>query len=194
MNDPIVKSLVGRIQFAHHKIHESVLHLSQPELCQQPSPTAPPIGWHIFHIVRWADMFQASFPDQQHVWDRDNLASDSGLESANLGLLQTGATLSPHEATHIPLSIGKDRLTQYTEVVFGLSTDALKQITLDDLYTSRESILRIDFSTKPISEGKGVDVLLVDDISFHISHASRHLGMIEALIGTMFNRSGTATI
>ncbi|MEZ4618812.1 MAG: hypothetical protein R2867_25310 [Caldilineaceae bacterium] len=37
-------------------------------------------------------------------------------------------------------------------------------------------------------------VATVNDRLFHISHASRHLGMIEALRGTLFAVAGTASV
>ena len=36
--------------------------LTDEQLSKRPSQTAPPIGWHLWHIARWADRFQASFP------------------------------------------------------------------------------------------------------------------------------------
>ena len=105
-----------------------------------------------------------------------------------------GSTQSPQEATEVIVAIGQERLIEYAQTVFGMTVSALEVLTLEDLYTPRESILRINWSATPFTEGKGADVLLVEDLNFHSTHSQRHLGMIEALIGVMFNREGTATI
>lgn len=194
MRDPIVNSLIERTNWTHHKIYNMMDELTEQELCEQPSSAAPSIGWHGWHIARIADMLQASFPNRQQVWEKENLASTFGLDPSKLGLLQQGATLSPQDASTIPSVIGKERLINYARTVFDLSTEVMSSLTLDDFYARRESMLKIDWSTRPPSEGKGSEVVLIDDINFHLGHAQRHLGSMEATIGITLNRSGTATI
>jgi len=194
MSDPIVNSILENITWTQSRIIREASSLTEAEFCQQPSPTAPPIGWHVWHIARLADMFQASLPCREHYWEQAGLVAKFGLEPSRLGLLQMGATQSPQEAVDVIGTLGQERLIEYARSVFDMTDAALKELELEDLYTRRESILRIDWNARPFTEGKGADVLLVDDLKFHMTHSQRHLGMIEALIGTMFNREGTATI
>ena len=194
MSDPIVNSILENITWTQNRIIRETSSLSEEEFCQPPSPTAPPIGWHIWHVSRLADMLQASLPKREQHWERAGLVAKYGLEPSRLGLLQMGTTQSPQEAVDVIGALGQERLIEYAQSVFDMTDAALKELSLEDLYTPRESILRIDWDARPFTEGRGADVLLVDDLKFHMTHSQRHLGMIEAIIGVMFNREGTATI
>jgi hypothetical protein len=194
MSDPIAKELVGTVTWTQNRMIRETSGLTEEEFCQKPSPTAPPVGWHVWHIARWADILQASMTDQEQHWEKAELVAKFGLDQTKLGLLQMGSTQSPQEATEVIVTIGQERLIEYARTVFDMTVSALEVLTLEDLYTPRESILRIDWSATPLTEGNGADVLLVEDLNFHNTHSQRHLGMIEALIGVMFYREGTATI
>lgn len=194
MSDPIVDSILGNINWTQNRMLRDTSALTEAEFCRQPSPSAPPIGWHVFHVARLADMLQASFPNRQQFWDKEKLAAEIGLDPTKLGLLQMGATQSHADAANIPIVIGQERLIAYARSAFDLTDDVLQDLTVDDLYTPRESILKINWSAQPLTEGKGADGLLFDDVQFHMTHTQRHLGMIEALIGATLNREGTATV
>ena len=132
--------------------------------------------------------------DFQEHWEQAELVVKFGLDPTKLGLLQMGTIQSSQEAADVISTMGQERLLEYARSAFDMTDAALKELALADLYTPRESILRIDWSATPFTEGKGADVLLIEDLNFHSTHSQRHLGMIEALIGVMFNREGTATI
>ena len=194
MGDKVVDLLVQRTNRTHYYIDTTISKLSYDDLCLRPAPTAPPIGWHVWHISRWADWFQASFPSQTQVWEAQELSSNFGLDGMVLGPMQTGMTMSHDDAAQIPIIIGKERLIEYMKVVFALNETVLSDLTLDDLYQSRESFAKWDSVDGKIIRAKGKDVTLVEDIGYHFAHANRHLGMIEALIGAVLDRSGTASI
>ncbi|MDX1417666.1 MAG: DinB family protein [Candidatus Promineifilaceae bacterium] len=194
MSDPIVKKILDTISWTQNRMIRETSNLTEAEFCQQPSLAAPPIGWHVWHIARWADMLQASMTDQQEHWEQAELVVKFGLNPTKLGLLQMGSIQSPQEAADVISTMGQERLLEYARSSFDMTDAALKELALADLYTPRESILRIDWNATPFTEGKGADVVLVEDLNFHSTHSQRHLGMIEALIGAMLNREGTATI
>lgn len=194
MGDKIVDTLVERINRTHHYIELSTASLSFDELCLRSSLTAPPIGWHIWHIARWADWFQASFPNQSQIWESQNQVSELGLNNLALGPMQTGMTMSHDDAAQIPIVIGKDRLFNYMKAVFSANQTVLSNLTLDDLYESRESFAKWDTVDGEIVRSKGKAVTLIDDMGYHFAHANRHLGMIEGIIGITLHREGTASI
>lgn len=194
MGDKVVDLLVERMNRTHHYIDVTVNKISQEDLCLRPALTAPPIGWHVWHISRWADWFQASFASQTQVWESQQLSVSLGLDGMALGPMQTGMTMSHDDAAQLPVIIGKERLIDYMKTVFALNQTVLSNVTLDDLYQSRESFAKWDSVDGTIIRAKGKNVTLIDDIGYHFAHANRHLGMIEGLIGAVLNRSGTASI
>ena len=194
MDNRTVKLLAGDINWVHSLIYGNTKGLTEEELFKEPANTAPSIGWHVWHIMRWADMFQASFLGRSEIWKAQNLVSDFELDPSKLGPLQMGMELNNEEACAIPKAIGKTRLMDYTKSVIDACKQATSDLKDEDLYHSRKTIYKLDTSTKPATETEGEDVMTINDFLFHIGHASRHLGMIEALIGAVFSRSGTATI
>lgn len=89
--------------------------------------------------------------------------------------------MSHEEAARLPKIIGKQHIIDYATVVFNLIVEALEDVKLDDLYI-------------PVKADAPKPPLLIEDVLFLINHGGRHLGMIEALIGVVFEREGTASI
>ena len=57
MTNEVVNELTGPwfLPFPHRALLKFAEGLTDEQLARQPSPAAPPIGWHIFHVARWAD-------------------------------------------------------------------------------------------------------------------------------------------
>ena len=209
MTDPLIDELVGPwfLPFPHHAILRFAKELSDEMLVKPPSSTAPPIGWHVFHIARWADRLQASLPNRlpgdshqsdlpRQIWLVEEVANAWGIDSSALGWLETGSGMTKEQAVSIA-SVGRAMLIEYAEKVFLAADDATKHLHDHELTQERNSIipgLRIDSETGTL-ETTGPRLVTVHfDLLFHLSHASRHLGMIEALKGAVLSVAGTATV
>jgi hypothetical protein len=89
-----------------------------------------------------------------------------------------------------------NKLIDYACQVF---KKAEKQISLIDsaqLHETRQSILpqlKKSPKGKPVIAGTR-QAPVFDDLLFHVTHAARHLGMIEALRGVLFAIPGTASV
>lgn len=205
MDNIVFDTLAQRIRMTNAYLLKVTEDLTDEQLCKRPSPTAPPIGWHLWHISRWADRFQASFPkrgdgnvDQpadpnRDIWHLENLASQWELNAATLGVLETGAGMEHDVAAFIPRIIGKHNLLHYARRVFAASEQTLSNLSPAELDNPRTSIMEFEIIGNSIQEAPGKDTTHMADISFHISHANRHLGMIEALRG-LLDMNGTATV
>lgn len=195
MTETINNRFIGTIQFTHGKILALTEELTDEQIAQQPSPTAPPIGWHLFHIARWADRLQASFSNDGEVWQNEGLAKQWGLTPEMLGLLETGAGMSVEHAVTVA-ALGKTMLLAYASRTFGKAEQAVEAVSSDQLEQPRQSILpQLEVSsTGQPSFTNDREVVVTNDLIFHISHANRHLGMIEALRGALFSISGTASV
>ena len=157
-----------------------VQDLEEEDFCRQPSRVAPPIGWHLWHIARVDDTMQADIYDHTQVWERDNMVTMFQLDPNKLGTRQMGPEMSHEDAVQVTRAIGKSNIVSYSQNVFTLLSERIDGMELEDL-----TVLKIN--------PKGIEQTVHERILAHISHGERHLGMIEALIGVMFDREGTAT-
>ncbi len=208
MNDASVQNVAGLIRWTHDRILAITQDLSDGQFAQQASPTAPPIGWHVFHIGRWADRLQASLPidlqpadpasvPRHEIWVDADLARRWEAAPDSLGWLETGAGMDIEAAVSIA-SIGKPTILEYAQQSFEKANVGVSQLKVEQLLQTRPSIrphyrisptgqLQIDYAEERL-------VTVLNDLLFHISHASRHLGMIEALRGVLFTLKGTASV
>ncbi|MCO5185274.1 MAG: DinB family protein [Anaerolineae bacterium] len=207
MTNQIAGSIVDGIAWTQQAMLQLVQDMSDETLAKQPGETAPPMGWHIFHIARWADRLQASLPNRlpadshpselpDQIWLVENVAQAWGVDPNTLGWLETGPGMKVEDAV-VVASVGRARLTAYAEKVFQATDDALKQLHDGDLTQERNRIIPgLEFDAESwtlTTTGPNVGSLF-DDLDFHSGHASRHLGMVEALKGVMLPVRGTATV
>ena len=205
MDSTVFQTLVQRLHNVNSNLLKVTQDLSFEQLCKRPSLTAPPIGWHLWHISRWSDRFQASFPKRgdglskeysnpnRDLWHIENLAAQWDLSPTTLGVLETGAGMEHDVAATIPKIIGKENMLNYARRVFVASEQALSSLTVSELDHPRTSILELEILGSSLQEAPGEETTNIADILFHITHANRHLGMIEALRG-LLDMNGTATV
>jgi len=190
MSDLIAREIAERLAKTHARLLEIVADLSEDQVGWRPDPHAPPIGFHLWHIARWADRVQATLPAMSaalgqrlgpagELWAAQVLAQQWGWPAEALGYGQTGMELGDDLAAELQLP-PKPILVEYArqafsaaDRAFGAINDQLLQERGTDIYGRVNSVSY---------------VLLV-----HLSHASRHLGMIEGLRGVQGLR-GTATV
>jgi uncharacterized damage-inducible protein DinB len=179
-----------RQEKTHRRLLEIVEDLSESQLDWRESLHAPSIGFHLWHMARWADRLQATLPimmlvpaqpidPAQEIWEIDGLARRWGWQTTTLGYGQTGMEMSDEMAADLKLP-HKDMLLEYARAAFAAANRAVGVIEDHQLEQCG-----VDIYGQENSVGY---VLLV-----HLSHASRHLGMIECLRG-MQGLRGTATV
>ncbi len=203
MSDTIGNLVARRIRGTHKMIFAVTEDLTDAQLAQRPGPTAPPIGWHLWHISRWADRLQASFsgettgshdPDSE-IWAVEGLAAQWGLNPETLGVLETGGGMDHDDAAALPLT-GKRALLEYTRQAFSEANQAVASLEDHRLQESRPSILPM-LQLSPAGKLAAVserESTVIGDLLFHLAHANRHLGMIEALRGAVLEMHGTASV
>jgi hypothetical protein len=161
--------------------------LTATQLTSTASLHAPAIGFHLWHIARWADIVQAHLPTMgaeplaapiQEIWQREGLAASWGLSDVELGYRETGMGLADADAQALTLP-SRATLVTYATRTF----DAAAQATLavDD-----ERFVR------PGRDPLGRESTIGGAVLNHLLHLGRHLGMIVALRGVM-GLHGTAT-
>jgi hypothetical protein len=186
----LAHELAERLAKTHARLIEIIADLSEEQLNWRPDSHAPSIAFHLWHMARWADRVQATLPSMSaalhkqlgntdEIWLTQTLAERWGWQDAQLGYGQTGMELSDDMAATLRLP-DAPTLCEYAQMAFA-ATDQVCTALDDQLLQERG----IDIYGRT---NNVVYVLLV-----HLSHASRHLGMIEALRGAQGMR-GTATV
>jgi DinB family protein len=180
--------LEGWIAWNHEEMERSIRAVSPHAIHARPSRTAPSIGFHAWHMGRWVDRHVASFPGwldgrepTTEIWLERRLADRWGMSGLRLGDFGgTGAGLDDDESAALPLP-HVDELLDYVLATHRAFEATLAEIT-DDAVLERTVV-----------DLYGNDSAIADVLLNHMSHADRHLGMIEAIRGVLGER-GTATI
>jgi hypothetical protein len=94
-------------------------------------------------------------------------------------------------------SVSQTKLIDYASQAFAAAEQAANTLHDHELQEARDSIIpqfRVSPSTQAFETTEPRTTTVLFDLLFHLSHASRHLGMVEALRGALFAISGTATV
>jgi hypothetical protein len=195
---------VIRIKSVHDLLQKTVSDLSDEQFFHQPSQAAPPIGWHLWHMGRWADRIQAGLPRDGDVegyqpdlnngiWEQEQLAARWELDPESLGKLEGGTYMDPADATHLAQQIGREQIVAYAERTFTLLDDALANVTTEQMHADRISVMHDPIHDPTRAHAPAKHTTLIADLGFHITHGYRHLGMMEALRG-LSGEAGTVSV
>jgi DinB superfamily len=189
MGNAIVGNLTGRVAVIHGEFIAAVADLDEERFRTRPGPKAPSIAFHLWHTARWADAFQgrfgtfapalARFAGRAQIWEARGLERAWGLGDV-LGKEATGMGLDDDASAALPLPSRED-VVGYAREAFAAAEDVFRTVDDDELLLPTG-----DF----YDEGGWI---VLEHFGWHLTHASRHLGMIEALKGVM-GVQGTATV
>jgi hypothetical protein len=195
--------LTGWFEMTHSWLRNATEDLSDEQMAQQPGFEAPPIGWHLWHISRWADRLQASFLSDSsrqglipgEIWVEENLALEWGLVNIDFGWLETGANMDVASAVTVS-EVGAQILLKYARRALTSLENVVKSLDDNKLLIVRKSVFpQLQSPLGDVWQVSGDrEKTVMSDLLFHLSHVSRHLGMIEGLRGAMFSMAGTATV
>jgi hypothetical protein len=175
----LLDELLEERRKAHQRLLASVADLTDEQLRWRPGPHAPAIGFHLFHVARWADYDREIVGGGAQTWIEQGLAARWGLEAATLGETGTGMGMGDEASERLVLP-SKEDLTWYAEGAFTGFDAFARSLTPGDLS---------QMTRPPDSVRRSVQTALFT----HLAHDNRHLGMIEALRG-LLGLQGTATI
>jgi hypothetical protein len=173
-----VALLAGRIAITHRHLLDAAEKSSEEDVLWHPGPTSPPIAFHLWHAGRWADRWAEAVTGNPQRWHREGLTTKWHFPPEQ-GAGDTGMELPDEQAAQLPFPT-RDQLTTYLRGAFSDLEQAVG--VLDD-----ETILRDGDNLL------GATAPLDDSLIRHLSHVSRHLGMVEALRG-LRGGHGTATV
>jgi DinB superfamily len=177
----LVAALLEHLRLEGEEAHRRVLLLVDPldeeQLRRRARPSAPSIGFHLWHLARWADYDAQLIDGRTQVWQQRGLALQWGMQPAGLGEAETGTEMGD-EVSELSWP-DKAALLGYAHEAFAARQDAIRGLV-------PESLLQ-PIHSPHISDNSKLDLLFT-----HLSHDNWHLGMIEAMRGFLGLR-GTAT-
>jgi uncharacterized damage-inducible protein DinB len=183
MSDTTNDEIVLYYQATHEQLLGLVDGLSDKQLMWRPNVTTPSIAFHTWHMARWADCLQAFINDWgEQIWDTEELAEQWGFGQADLGYLRTGMGLDDDVSASLPLPT-KDRLLDYVSRAFAQADEAVSTAADDGFHQNGRFHDGTQWQERSISGA----------VLESLAHDSRHLGMIECLLGVQ-GAHGTATV
>lgn len=172
------------VRWTHDAALAAVRDIGDEDLSASTGPTAPPISFHLWHAARWADRMAAhlrhelALGDAPEVWLAGAWADRFGFGGSELGYGGTGMGLGDDGWASLP-EPDRDVSLAYATAAFHDANELLKSVGAH--------------VERPCTDLYGRAGTVAEVLVHHLAHVSRHLGMIEALLGVS-GRSGTASV
>jgi hypothetical protein len=182
MADSIMDHIAEYYRSRHALVLKLVGTLDERQLRWRPNRTTPSIAFHVWHLARWADYLQEMISATcGQIWEHEALAARWGFDGSSLGFAETGTGMTDDVSTSLPMP-AKDVLLDYAHRAFAAADEAVGAIADEQFHRRIQD--RHEAEWKEMAAGEAVLNWLV--------HDSRHLGMIECMLGAQ-GLHGTAT-
>lgn len=187
-------TLKDKITWTHNSVVNMAADLSQKGFARQAGPFAPSIGWHVWHLARFADRLQANLNETPELWESNRLAERWVVNANELGIMSIGLAMTTAQAAKLVEHAGKEEILHYAGDVFAAVAAGMNQVETHHLEENRLSAFPYEWQAGKVTPRPDRVAPLGEDLVRYFGHASRHLGMIEALLGAVFEIEGTASI
>lgn len=191
----------NRVYLVHNWLLRAGESVNSEQFTRQFSQDAPPIGWHLWHMARFTDRIQAKLSQALNsepgteLWYREAVAANWHLEAGRLGVFETGMGQA-HEAAHAAIvQAGQSAILDYASAVFEVCNTTIGQLSDNDLEETYFGLhdYAFDGRTGRVWASKPKESVIGEDLIFHATHGSRHVGMMEALRG-LLGSAGTLSV
>ena len=190
-----------RVKMVHALLLRAGEETDSAQFAHAFSKEAPPIGWHLWHMARFADRLQSQLSavtkgdPVPEIWYRDEIAKQWHCDPQTLGVFESGMGQADAVAQSIITQVGKDPIIAYAQMVFEICDATVANLKKKHFDKSYKGVLNFEtnFETGEVWETEAKESTVAQDLIFHISHASRHVGMMEALRG-LLGAKGTLSV
>lgn len=178
MTNSIMAELANRYQMNHDSLLELVDHLTDEQIAWTPNETTPSIGFHTWHLARWADYLQELINGRgRQIWEAEGLAAQWNMATESLGYAQTGMEMDEKTAMALPLP-AKAVFLDYVRRSFAAAHQAVAGISDGEFFRAYDCLHGENWH-----EGQIGPIVIT-----WMTHDNRHLGMIECLVGLQGER------
>jgi hypothetical protein len=190
-----------RILLAHQMLLRASETVDEKQFEHVFSEEAPPMGWHLWHMARFADRLQSklstilSGSTENELWYQNEISKVWGVDPAELGVYETGMG-QPHGIAQATIRQARQtNVIKYAKISFRACNAKVQEVSKEFLDKVYSGVLDYgyDDSTGSVWPEPSKESTIAQDLMFHSNHSSRHLGMMEALRG-LLGRAGTITV
>jgi len=176
-----MSELCARYQMNQNNLLELVSGLTDAQIAWMPNATTPSIGFHVWHLARWADYLQEIINGRgAQIWETEQLVARWNMATQSLGYADTGMEMDEQTALRLRLP-EKNILLGYARRAFAAAQQAVAKISDAQFFDVYET-----FHGENWHDGHIGPIILT-----WMTHDNRHLGMIECLVG-LLGQSGSA--
>lgn len=173
MTRSIMAELADRYRTNHESLLELVAGLTDQQIKWTPNETTPSIGFHVWHLARWADYLQELIHGRgTQIWEIENLATRWNMATKSLGYAETGMEMDEKSAMALQLP-AKGELLDYAQRAFSAAQQAVTKIGDENFFDVYEGLHGENWH-----DGHIGPIVIT-----WMTHDNRHLGMIECLVG-----------
>jgi hypothetical protein len=178
MKNSIKAEIADRYRKNQVNLLEVVSDLTQSQIVWTPNKETPSVGFHIWHLARWADYLQEIINGRgSQLWEIEKIAPRWNMDTNTLGYAQTGMEMDMETTIALPIP-AKGELLDYARRVFESAQQAVNQIEDAQFFSQYEC-----FHGENWHNGQIGPIVIT-----WMTHDNRHLGMIECLIGIQGKR------
>ena len=177
----ITAELASRYRQNQEILLELIDDLTDEQIAWAPNGTTPCVGFHVWHMARWADYLQELFNGKgSQIWEAEGLADRWNMATQSLGYAQTGMEMDQASAKALQLP-AKAILLDYVRRAFAAAQEAVRGLRDEEFFAVHECFHGENW------HGGQIGPIVVT----WMTHDNRHLGMIEGLIG-LLGKAGSA--
>ncbi|MBI5295702.1 MAG: DinB family protein [Chloroflexi bacterium] len=181
MTDSIMAEISDRYRTNQENLLELVSGLSGEQIAWTPNETTPSVGFHVWHLARWADYLQELIHGRgSQLWEIEGLAARWNMETKSLGYAQTGMEMDGSSAAALRMP-EKGALLDYARRSFAAAQAAVAKIGDNEFFAVYEGLHGENWH-----DGQIGPIVIT-----WMTHDNRHLGMVECLVGLQ-GQSGSA--
>lgn len=192
--------LKTRTYFVHDLLIKAGTVVNSDQFIHVFSEDSPPIGWHLWHMARFADRLQSKLSYVidgamgTEIWYQDSVSTKWNVLADNLGVFESGMGQAHVQAQTTIIQAGQTAVVDYARVAFKVCDANIKKLTETDFDKTYHGVLDYDLDAKTgkVWAVESKESTVAQDLIFHATHGSRHMGMMEALRG-LLGTAGTVT-
>ena len=169
------QSIKERNKLVHAWLIRAGRSVTESQFAHVFSPDAPPIGWHLWHMARFADRLQAKLGEVTEgmvgaeVWESQGIFGVWVIDSSTLGVFDSGMGQSHEDAQKTIRKVGQGAILGYAQTSFEQCDHRITTLSTADFQMDYYGILdyAYDAATGRVWASEPTVSSVAQDLVFH---------------------------